>query len=285
MDYLKGNLKKLLEEKLEFNELKRLYRSYDIIGDIAIIRVPDFLDKKSELIANAIIDTHNGVKSVWKQVGSVTGDYRIRDLEYIIGEKKSETIYKEHGCIYKTDIRETYFSPRLSYERLRIAKLVHPGETVLNMFAGVGCYSIAIANHSKPLKVYSIDINPIAIKYLQENIRLNRREKTVIPLLGDAKNLIEQKLQSVSDRVIMPLPEKAFDYLNSAISSLKPKGGWINYYDFEHAKKNEDPIEKTINKVSKKIKLITDFEVKFGRIVRPIGPGWYQIVLDINIKG
>lgn len=281
---LRGNLKKVLEEKLEPKELKKIYRSYDIIGNIAIIRIPESLQQKRELIAKAIIGTHNGVKSVWQQVNSVRGDYRLRDLDFILGEKTSETIYKEHGCLYKTDLREVYFSPRLSYERLRVAKLVQPREYVVNMFAGVGCFSIAIANHSKPLKVYSVDINPIAIKYLQENIRLNKREKTVIPLLGDAKKLIEEKLQKIFDRVIMPLPEKAYEYLTFAISALKPSGGWINYYDFEYAKKNEDPIEKTIKKVSKKIKLITDFEIKYGRIVRSIGPGWYQIVLDIYIK-
>jgi tRNA (guanine37-N1)-methyltransferase len=242
------------------------------------------LQQKRELIAKAIIDTHNGVKSVWQQVSSVTGDFRLRDLDFILGKKTSETIYKEHNCSYKTDLKETYFSPRLSYERLRIAELVQPGETVLNMFAGVGCYSIAIANHSKPLKVYSIDINPIAFKYLQENIRLNRREEIVIPLLGDAKKIIEKGLQNIFDRVIMPLPEKAFEYLDSAILALKPHGGWINYYDFEYAKKNEDPIEKSIKKVSKKIKVIRNFEIKFGRIVRSIGPGWYQIVLDICVK-
>ena len=282
--YLKGNLKKVLAEKLEPEQLKKIYRSYDIIGNVAVIRIPESLEQKREIIAKAIIETHNEVKSVWQQVSSVGGDYRIRDLDFILGEKKSETIYKEHGCVYKTDLREVYFSPRLSFERLRVAKLVHPEEFVLNMFAGVGCYSIAIANHSKPQKVYSVDINPIAIKYLQENIKINRKEKVIIPLLGDAKKVIEEKLQNIFDRVIMPLPEKAYEYLDFAILALKPSGGWINYYDFEYAKKNEDPIEKTIKKVSSKINLISDFEINFGRIVRSIGPGWYQIVLDINIK-
>lgn len=284
MEYLKGNLKEVLSNKLEPKELDKIYRSYDIVGDIAIIRVPEFLQHKSELIAKAIIDTHNGVKSVWQQVSSVTGDYRLRRLDYILGEKKSETIYKEHNCIYKTDLRETYFSPRLSYERLRIAKLVQPEETVVNMFAGVGCYSIAIANHSQPLTVYSIDINPVAIKYLRQNIKLNRSEKTIIPLLGDAKKLIEEKLQNISDRIIMPLPEKAYEYLDYALLALKPEGGWIHYYDFEYAKTKENAIKKIVKKVSKKIKSMCNFEIKLGRIVRPIGPGWYQIVLDIFIK-
>lgn len=227
---------------------------------------------------------HKEVKSVWQQTSSVAGNYRLRNLRFILGKKTTETIYKEHGCIYKTDLRKTYFSPRLSFERLRIAKLIQPNKTILNMFSGVGCFSIASAKHSEPLKVYSVDINPFAFQYLKENIRLNRVEKTVIPVLGDAKNVIEQTLQKTCDVILMPLPEKAYDYLEYALLALNPVGGMIHYYDFEFAKKNENPVEKAEKKVSKKLhKLCENFQIKFGRIVRPIGPGWYQIVLDIQI--
>ena len=262
-----------------------MYRTYDIVGDIAVIRVPESLRQQRKLIAEAIMNTHREVKSVWMQASSVAGDYRLRSLRFILGEKTTETIYKEHGCVYKTDLKKAYFSPRLSYERLRIAALIQPGETVLNMFAGVGCYSIALAKHSEPMKVYSVDINPCAFKYLQENIRLNRVEKNVVAIKGDAKQVTEQALQNVADRVLMPLPEKAYEYLDCALLALKPTGGWIHYYDFEHANKNDDPVEKAAKKVSEKLcRLCTDFKVNFGRIVRPIGPGWYQIVLDIHVQ-
>ena len=228
---------------------------------------------------------HKEVKSVWQQTSSVAGNYRLRNLRFILGKKTTETIYKEHGCIYKTDLRKTYFSPRLSFERLRIAKLIQPNKTVLNMFSGVGCFSIASAKHSEPLKVYSVDINPFAFQYLKENIRLNRVEKTVIPVLGDAKNVIEETLQKTCDVILMPLPEKAYDSLEYALLALNPVGGMIHYYDFEFAKKNENPVEKAEKKVSKKLhKLCGNFQIKFGRIIRPIGPGWYQIVLDIQIN-
>jgi tRNA (guanine37-N1)-methyltransferase len=282
---LKGNLKTVLANKLEPHQLKKIYKTFDIVGDIAIIRVPEPLQHHSRLIAKAIMGRHGEVKSVWRQVGSVSGDYRLRSLEHIFGKETTETLYKEYGCVYKTDLRKTYFSPRLSYERLRITGLIKKGETVLNMFAGVGCYSIAIAKYSEPLKVYSIDVNPYAFQYLRENIRINRAEKTVVPIQGDAKKIIKQnRLQNVVDRVLMPLPERAYEYLNYALYALRPAGGWIHYYDFEYANKNEDPIEKTKKKVSEKLLgLCGDFQVEFGRIVRPIGARWYQVVLDIHI--
>lgn len=285
MIYLKRNLKIVLGSELEPELLEQLYKSYDIIGKIAVIRVPEPLKHHGGLIAQAIMKIHKEVTSVWQQTSSVSGDYRIRNLEFILGEKNTETTYKEHGCIYKTDLRKVYFSPRLSYERRRIAGLVQRGEVILNMFAGVGCYSISIAKHSEPTKVYSIDINPFAIKYLQENIRINRIEKKVISLQGDAKKVIEDGLQGVADRVLMPLPERAYEYLDYALLALKPEGGWIHYYDFEHAKKKENPIQKIETKVSEKMNsLSTNFNIEFGRIVRTVGPRWYQVVLDIRVQ-
>jgi len=228
---------------------------------------------------------HKEIKSVWRQSSSVSGDYRLRGLQFILGKETTETRYTEYDCVYKTDLRKAYFSPRLSYERRRIAGLVQNGETVLNMFAGVGCYSILIAKHSEPLSVISIDVNPYAFQYLIENIRLNRAETRVIAIQGDAKTVVEEKLQNVADRVLMPLPERAYKYLDYAVLALKPVGGWIHYYDFEYAKKNEDPVKKVETKVSEKLcRICPDFQVNFGRIVRTTGPRWYQVVLDIQMK-
>jgi tRNA (guanine37-N1)-methyltransferase len=285
MVQLKGNLKTVLADKLEPEQLKQIYKTYDIVGDIAIVRVPESQKHLSKLIAEAIMSTHREVKAVWHQSGSVSGDYRLRSLEFLLGEKTTETCYKEHGCVYKTDLRKAYFSPRLSYERMRIAGLTKKGEVVLNMFAGVGCYSIAVAKHAEPLKVYSVDVNPSAVQYLRENIRLNRVADVVVPIQGDAKKVTEKELQNVADRVLMPLPERACEYLDYGLLVLKPAGGWIHYYGFEYSKKNENPVEKAEMKVSEKMRrLCTDFRVEFGRIVRPIGPRWYQVVLDIHVK-
>jgi tRNA (guanine37-N1)-methyltransferase len=282
---MKENLRLLLSDKLEPWELKLVYKSYDVVGDIAVIRVPEPLKQRDKIIAEAVMQTNKRLKAVWRQTSSVSGNFRLRGLEFVLGERKTETLHREYGCIFKVDLEKCYFSPRLSYERMRIAQQVQPGEVVLNMFAGVGCYSIVMAKHSKPEKIFSIDINPIAIQYMQENIKLNKVEEKVIPVQEDARKVIKEKLQNVADRVLMPLPEKAYEYLDYALLALKPTGGWIHYYDFEHAKKPEDPIEKIEAKVSEKLQILgVNFIVEFGRIVRTTGPNWYQAVLDIRVN-
>jgi len=281
---MKKSLKTVLAGKLETTELNLLYKSYDIVGDIAVIRVPENLKQHSRLIAEAVMQTHKRVKTVLRQVSPVSGDLRLRELQWVAGERRTETVYREFGCVFMVDLAKCYFSPRLSHERMRIAKLVQLGEVVVNMFAGVGCYSILIAKHSRAEEIYSIDISPVAVQHMRENVELNKVRERVIPIQGDAKEVVVEKLRNVADRVLMPLPERAYEYLEWAVLAVKPTGGWIHYYDFEHAGKKENPVEKVKAKVSERLHdLGLNFEIPFGRIVRTTGPNWYQVVLDIKM--
>jgi tRNA (guanine37-N1)-methyltransferase len=283
---MKGNLKTVLEGKLAPEEIALVYKSYDVIGDIAVIRVPEQLLPMSSTIAEALMAQHKHVKAVWRQSSPIAGDFRLRELELVSGERRTDTVHKEHGCLFKVDIKECYFSPRLGYERLRIARMVKDNEVVINMFAGVGCYSITIAKHSKAARIYSVDINPVAVKYMLENVLLNKVVDRVIPIEGDARTVVENKLRCTADRVLMPLPERAYEYLGSALSALKPQCGWVHYYAFEHAEKGENPVEKVKTKVLENMQRQTaNFELSLGRIVRQTGPNWYQVAIDISVEG
>ncbi len=143
------------------------------------------------------------------------------------GELENHVQYRESGCVFKADLEHIFLSPRLAYERMRIAKKVFPGETIINMFAGVGCFSILIAKVQPRTKIYSIDVNPHAYEYMKENVTLNKVEGKVIPILGDAKEEAE-KLEGVADRILMPLPEQAHAFLPSAVRALHlDKGGAV----------------------------------------------------------
>jgi tRNA (guanine37-N1)-methyltransferase len=265
------------------NQKSEVTFSYDIIGDIAVLRLLSE-DQGIQAAAEEVMRIHGNVKTVLCQIGKVTGDFRLRSLSYVAGENRTVTLHRESDCEFSVDVERCYFSPRLSFERLRISGLVETGETVVNMFAGVGCFSIMIAKHAKNVHVYSIDINPVAIRFMQKNVRLNRVYDRVTPMIGDSEAIIRKHLQGKADRVLMPLPEKALSYLESALSALRPSGGCIHFYGFEHAGKNEDPIEKTKTAVSKRLaSLGLEFEVPFSRVVRSIGPNWYQTVLDLHV--
>lgn len=277
-------LKEKLSANLSLEQLRQIYTSFDIIGDIIIIKTSDDSSVDAQAAANQIMAIHKNVKAVFMQTSPILGTYRVRALRLLAGEDRTTTMHRESGCIFMVDVEKCYFSPRLSYERSRVAGLVKNGETVVNMFAGVGCFSIRIAKTVGKTKIYSIDVNPIAVKYLEENIKINLVNSQVIPILGDSKEVVNAQLQGKADRVLMPLPEKALEYLSIAVSALKKDGGWIHYYDFQHAAGTENPIEKTKQKVAEKLDTLgMGYTFAFSRIVRSTGPNWYQTVLDIRV--
>jgi len=142
-----------------------------------------------------------------------------------------------------------------------------------------------MVKHSNPSRVYSIDVNPAAVHFMRENTRINEAYGVVVPMLGDAKKVVEERLHGIADMVLMPLPEKAFEYLPHVLLAIKKTGGLVHYYDFEHAKKGENSVEKVRTKVTKRLESLgVAFDFSFGRVVRPTGPNWYQVVLDISIK-
>ena len=278
-------MRKRLKEKLTqlpLEERNKVYSSFDIIGDIAIIKHNNV--QNAEVIAKQILAMHKNVKTVFTPATQITGDFRVRKLKLLAGENKTSTTHKESGCFFKVDVEKCYFSPRLSYEHSRIAELANPNKVVVNMFAGIGCFSIALAKKQSKAKVYSIDVNPVAFEYMQENVKLNGVSGSVVPILGDSSEIVEGQLQGVADRVLMPLPEKALEYLVVALSALKKSGGWIHYYDFQHAIGKEDPIEKTKLKIAEKLDgLSIRYAFANSRVMRPTGPNWYQTVVDIRI--
>jgi len=281
---LRKSLRKKLSPTFSSAELNLISNSFDLIGDIAIIKDTNGNILKAEKVANQILAVHRNVKTVFAQTSPIMGDFRVRKLRLLAGEDKTSTKHKESGCVFAVDVEKCYFSPRLSHERLRIASLVKSGETVVNMFSGVGCFSIVIAKTAGQTKVFSIDVNPTAVRYMEENVRINRVYGKVIPLLGDSKDIINAQLQGKADRVLMPLPEKALEYLPYAVSALKKPGGWIHYYDFQHAAGNEKPVEKTKLKVAQKLgSLGVGYKFVFSRVVRSTGPNWYQTALDIQV--
>lgn len=275
-------LKEVLQEKLDSADLEKLSSSFDIVGTIAIIKIPETLTSKRKLIADTLIEEIRPVKSVFCQVSAIEGEYRLRKLELIAGENSPITVYKEHGCTFKVDVINTYFSPRLSTERLRIAKLTEPNEVIVNMFAGVGTFSIIISRFNKSAKIYSIDSNPIATDMCRQNIEINKLTGKVIPILDDAEHAIHNNLKGAATRVLMPLPEKARNFVDAAVSSLANGSGMIHYFCHVGADNKKDAIPRGIEDTSKAFSKF-NYCIRNVRVVREVGPRFYQIVSDVQV--
>jgi len=273
-------LKKALENVLTAEESDELVSSFDQIGDIIILRIPDSLSSKKRLIGETLLNEVKTARSVFYQASAVEGDFRTRDLEILAGKDNTETEYREFGCKFIVDVKNAFFSPRLSTERERIANLIQDGEVVTNMFAGIGTFSIMAAKKKK-CTVYSLDINPVASKLCEKNIAINRLAGKVISINGDASEIINEQLVNESDRTLMLLPERSDEFLESAISTTK-NNGIIHYYSHIHADKKPDA-----RKLSEEHYLQiapVKSEILNSKIVRAIGPRYYQTVVDVRIS-
>ena len=272
----------LLVNQIPQNLLDKLPRAIDIVGQIAIIEIPPELNDHTSLLGEALLKNNKNIRTVLSKAGPVSGTFRLRELSVIAGDPRTDTIHKEHGCRYYVDFTKAYFSPRLSHEHHRVASLVKNGETVVDLFAGVGPFSVLIARSNETVKVYAVDINPDAVELLKRNIRLNRVENRVLPVQSDARQAVENRLLGVADRVIMNLPEKAIEFIDAACDVIKPKGGIVHFYGFNRM---PDSIEDMQNRISKAVEETGRKVIKFlfARTIRETAPHEGQVVFDTEI--
>jgi len=247
--------------------------SFDIIGDIAIIKISEDIMKYKEEIGNALLSAHKNIKVVCMDRG-VKDERRIRNIEVIAGENRTETIHREYGIKILVDIKKVYYSPRLATERKRVADMVKKGEVVIDMFAGVAPFSLIIAKFSNPSVVYAIDKNPDAVYYAKKNVWMNRLDKIKV-MQGDAMEIVPQLPKA--EHIIMNLPHSSFKFFTTAID----KGKIIHYYEIMEKEKIEERIkmlEEESLKRNKKMELLN---------IKKIGtysPNMVKIGMDILIE-
>ena len=275
------SLADVLEKALPPHLLASLPKSVDVIGDVAVVEIAPELEAQRKMIGEAILVIHKNVRTVLAKSSAIGGPYRVREFEVVAGIGKTETTHREHNCVYRLDVAKVYFSPRLSYEHERVAAQVKNGEIVLDMFAGIGPFSILIAKKHEA-KVYSIDINPDAVHYLKQNIVLNKVQTRVVAMQGDARKLVEKDLVGIFDRVIMNLPVEAISYVDVACRALKPRGGVIHYYEFAA---EPNPIDKVKERFSEAV-IRAGREVKeilTMKMVKPTAPFEWLVAVDALI--
>ncbi len=234
-----------------------------VIGDILVI-------KKDVENPELFLDIP-GVNRVVK-LGRIKGLNREPEVDVLLG-KGTETVHKENHCLFKLDVSRIMWSKGNTTERKRIAGIVKEGETVVDLFAGIGYFSIPIAVHSSVGKIYSVEINPTAHNYLVENISLNKVSNVIEPLLGDCRDMAPR---GVADRVLMGYIGNTHHYLDVALEALKEEGGFIHYHE-------SVPDKLKFVRPVRRIKEAADgYEVKVmnQKIIKKYSPGVYHVVVD-----
>ena len=271
-------LKEALAPYLSDEELGHLVRSYDIVGDMAIIIIPDELVEKERLIGKAILDLNKNVKVVLKRDGIYQGEFRQIPLKVIAGENRKETICKENGVRLALDPEQVYYSVRSSGERKRIASAVVPGEIVLVMFSGIGPFPLVISKLSQAKTIIGVEKNPVAHSFGVKNVGLNKKLKNVRLISGDV-DLVLPELNTMFDRIVMPLPKSAHLFVTTAVEHLS-SNGWLHYYELL---KKED-VSEAINKVEQVINGLGRTVASHNVVIcGHCGPTLYRVCIDFHI--
>ena len=259
----------------------KLPTSFDVVGNILLLKLDNNINRYKGRIAGALLDTHKNIRTIC-QIYPVSGELRTRNIEIIGGEKSTETIHKEYGLNYYVDVEKTYFSSRLANERKRIKDLVKSNEIVVDMFTGVAPFAIMIAKYANPKIIFAFDKNADAIKYAKKNIAINKVLDKIDLINEDSIKApgILKKKNITADRVIMNLPFSAFKFFSYALEMLGDKG-IIHYYDIIHEEKFDDRI-KELEQISNRRSYC--FEMVNLNKIKSYSPHEFYIGIDITAK-
>ena len=295
-NYKYRSIEDALVGELPENILELVPKSYDVIGKIAIVEfdhINTINDKNvssyKKKVAEALVSVNKSVKTVYEKLSEVKGIYRLKELKIIYGEDNPETIHKENDCYFKLDVKKTYFTPRLVFERNRVSSSsFKKQELIVDMFTGVGPFSIQIAKKNE-VKIYAFDVNPSAYKYITENIEINKMKGKVIAHHMDVKELLNPDnklghyLKHKINRIIMNLPEQSINFLDVVCFLMKKPSGILHFYQFCE---KPNPIKKGIENLNTNLKDSGWHieEILNSKIVKPFSPKSDLIVIDLKIK-
>ncbi|NPD89603.1 MAG: class I SAM-dependent methyltransferase family protein [Asgard group archaeon] len=276
-DFHPKNLFEAVEKAIPINQHKYIPKAYDMIGDIVVVDIPEEISDYNNAIGDSLCDLFPSINSVYRKASSVSGKFRIRELELIAGEEKCETVHLEYGIRISVNVCETYFSPRLGDEHKKVADSVKQNECIIDLFTGVGSFPLHIAKNHDSI-VYAIDINKNAIECLEKSISMNKLKGTIHPIHSDCREAV--KSIPKANRVIMNLPGKSLEFVDVACDVLKPNG-ILYFYHFTSEKSPKKEIIKELNKeLTKsgwKIKETIDY-----RKVRDSAPREIQACLEVT---
>ena len=272
------DIKHDLSEIIPDGFIEKLPDKWEKLGDVATIVLPEELYKYKEEIGRVYASTLD-CKSVLNDFEGVTGELRTPNMELIYGSEDTVTIHKENNVRFKLDPAKVMFSSGNMYERTRISKISNKDEIVVDLFAGIGYFSLPMAVHSRPKRIYAIEKNPVSYKFLCENIVLNNVNDIIEALEGDNREITPV---GIADRVIMGYFGATIRFLPTAFKCLKENKGVIHFHDKFPDEDVPNNTMEQINNEARKCGLIAD--LLYYKKVKSFAPGISHYVFDLEVN-
>lgn len=267
-------VREALRGRLPDRLLGALPSGFQRVGEVVLLRLPPILHEHGEAIGEAY-GTVLDAKAVLRMEGA-KGPLREPQARRLWGAKQTETVHRENGLAYRLDPQRVLFSAGNHRERHRVADTVTPGETVVDLFAGVGYFTLPLARAGA--RVVACEVNPTSVTYLEENLRLNDLEHRVTVRPGDAR---DNAPEATADRVLMGYFPGTLDFLPTAMSTLRPQGGTLHVHLEQEGPNPMNEAEHALDRHP----ALDDHEttVLNARRVKTIGPHRFHIALDVEV--
>jgi tRNA wybutosine-synthesizing protein 2 len=255
--------------------------SYQQVGDIVLLKFPKTSQSaEKKAIAQVMLRYVPYAKTVCEMEG-IRGELRTPKVGVLASKfsrPKTETTHRENGIAYLIDVRRIMFSKGNVAERQRLLPMIKRNEVIVDMFAGIGYFSLGLARFTPCSKVYAIEKNPMAFRYLKKNIKLNKIDK-IRPIAGDCRKV---SIREKADRVIMGYFPETQKFLPKAFSMLGQKGT-IHYHNiYPEEKLWHEPvaeIEKAAKAAGFKLSSIVN-----QHIVKSFAPRVQHVVIDAAVE-
>jgi tRNA wybutosine-synthesizing protein 2 len=269
-------IKKTLSSVLTSEMVNCLPDKWEKIGTVVTMRLPEELGQYKQIIGKAYAEAL-GCTTTLNDVGGISGVYRNPVVEVIFGSSMTETIHSENGIRFKIDPQKVMFSSGNMTERRRMATIAHTNETVVDLFAGIGYFSLPMAVYSKPKKIVACEINPVAFTYLRANVVLNHVSHIIEPVLGDNR-IIAPK--DCADRVILGYLKDPQNFLQVAFECLRNYEGVLHYHELVPVELIPEQPLSHIETVAKQFHRSVEL-LKVNRI-KSYAPRIHHVVLDVR---
>jgi len=267
----------LLRGRLEDRLLAQVPDKWEQHGDVLVLRMPDALLPAGREVAQAFAEVL-GLKTVLHDPAGVAGELREMRAVPLLGDDPV-ALHVENGVRYRFDASRIMFSSGNLAERMRVAALPVEGETIVDMFAGIGYFTLPLAVHARPARIHALEKNPLSHRYLVENVALNGVAHVVEPWLGDNR---EFPREGIADRVLMGYFPRTQDFLPKALALLNPPGGTLHYHNTAHAESWKEEMEGQVRAACSAAG--GTCEVADARVVKTHSPGVVHAVVEVRVK-
>jgi len=270
-------IKKMLISNIPNGLVEFLPGKWEKVGDVLTFVLPEKLEPYKKNIAEKYANVL-GCKTVLNDIGGISGEYREPNVEILFGNSETETVHNENRVKYKLDPQKVMFSSGNMDERIRMAHVSNSNEIVVDLFAGIGYFTLPMAVHGKPEKIFACEKNPISFNYLCQNITLNNVSSIVEPIHGDNRMVAPK---NIADRVIMGYFGDTHQFLPIAFECLKNHCGIIHYHDkFADDTVPDKPldiVENVAEEYNRKINLLS------FKCIKSYAPGISHYVFDVKV--